>query len=393
MDCVGTDVVCVVGEVVRSLWSLWGLKIAEVIISLQSIVVASKAEIKDIVGLAIASIGAWKWWQNRDSVIFRRLHRILEQEDGRIRHARADMLRILQRPGPREQFDKPLYVENELKEVFARRGWRSIFLRRLPRLSKVDDILNKALEKIAAKEELLEPCRAMYQHQKFSALMIQGTVAAARAQRTKSSQVQSALRASAIEKFENAERVPGYEDDLDALELLTLQLMAQGHFQDARIVCERLIENATEDVSGSRKTALQLVRAKKLTAQSHFMEGAGLQAANAILKEALEDDLPIGELSRRDQLDKAQTHELHSRIRFASNFAGVGLASLHAAEDAYKLLRQQCGRNRDTWSWGEWRKLRARVYQTERAKMLEEARLGLARCEDIRRERNLPSRI
>jgi hypothetical protein len=391
MDCAGSDIVCGVVGAVRSLWSLGGIDVVESVAKAKAAVVASRIDVKDIFSLIVASVGAYKWWNNREKVVFRRLHTILEEEDTRLRHARVDLLRTLHRPAPREHFSSPLYIESELKSVLDRRGWKQI-LRRATQLTKVDRLLTTALDNIQQREKLLRPALAMYQHQRFSAFVIQGAIASARAERTSSMQVRSALRATSIEKFQSARRVAGFTKDLDALEMLALQLMAQGHYDDARDICAKICDIAAEDESGSRRTEMQIVRARKVTAQCRFLEGTGLATANVELIQAAEKDLPIGTLIRRDQLDKAQLHELHSNVRFKLAFVNVGTASLMSAEDAYSILREQCKSRRKHRSSGAWQRLRAKIYQSERQLLMNEVNAGFARCAKIREANNLPPR-
>ena len=64
-----------------------------------------------IFGLLGWSWGAYKWYMTRQSVLFERLKKYLEEDDPRLLDAESALVRIIRRPGPRATYRTPLFSE------------------------------------------------------------------------------------------------------------------------------------------------------------------------------------------------------------------------------------------------------------------------------------------
>jgi hypothetical protein len=86
---------------------------------------------QSIVGLIGVSFGFWRWWRYREHILHRRLAEYLCENDARLANGTADLIELIQRPAPGQQFKDPLFIDDDLSRRAARaqlgqariRGW------------------------------------------------------------------------------------------------------------------------------------------------------------------------------------------------------------------------------------------------------------------------------
>jgi hypothetical protein len=76
--------------------------------SVASCIVADNSTLDGLLGWGL---GVWKWWESRESNLFRRFEEMMERQEARLVKACSDPLDIMRRPGPGLLIGTPLFVE------------------------------------------------------------------------------------------------------------------------------------------------------------------------------------------------------------------------------------------------------------------------------------------
>jgi hypothetical protein len=299
-------------------------------------------QLQAIASLAAFSFGLWKWWSNREEKIIERFGEILSTKDTRLRSARADLVEIMRTPGPGRRIEEPVFAVDQLRRVLSRRDWLPVVsARRLP--TKTDRSLSIARSKL---EQLtkrgIENLRSKREEQ-FTALMLQGSIEAARADRNKNLAEQTATNNSARDYFEQALRVESFQNDPLARECVGLQWLKLEDWDRADEIFSDMQFNAPGDLDPIKRTLFvaraQFFRAQVAIGRGQQVGGAGLNNANNYLVLATGIMDPLGPFSEaRDQLQHARTHELHACVRRHLGYANHQ-TSLSRAETCYQQLK------------------------------------------------------
>ena len=119
MDCGSQDAVCELTNWVSEN-ELIGPWVAE-------IVGHSSNFVKDygqaFIGLVGVSLGFWRWWRYREHILHKRLAEYLRESDERLVDSTAQFLEAIQRPGPGQRPNDPLFVNHDLRAVLRERNW------------------------------------------------------------------------------------------------------------------------------------------------------------------------------------------------------------------------------------------------------------------------------
>jgi hypothetical protein len=191
-----------------------------------------------------AAMAFWRWWDGREAVLYRRVNRRLEERGAEVSAACKHALDLILRPGPGVKPTQPLFVAAGLRELFSRDTWQPVFGMSDP-LSTAGAKLHEAHRTLAEKYATLRHQKGFVAEQRFSAFLLEGAIAAARAGDSKVDAERGRNNSEALQRFEAALRVDGKGFNLVGLELKALQLRKLGRKQDALEVLirvERLLE-------------------------------------------------------------------------------------------------------------------------------------------------------
>jgi hypothetical protein len=178
---------------------------------------------QSIVGLIGVSFGFWRWWRYREHILHKRLAEYLCENDARLATGTADLIELIQRPAPGQQFKDPLFIDDDLRVVLRERNWdKSAFALSVETSS--DWQLSKAIESIQRRLSTAVALTASLHRQLTSAHAIRGAVAASRADRSGNSDAHG----RALTFFQSALRVPGNERNLVVKELEAHQMRKLG---------------------------------------------------------------------------------------------------------------------------------------------------------------------
>jgi hypothetical protein len=227
-----------------------------------------------------AAMAFWRWWDGREAVVYRRANRRLGERGNQVRVACKHALALLLRPSPGEMPRQPLFVARPLRDVLARDGWQ-------PWLS-ISDTLTYASGKLrethgilAEKYRTLRQQKSFVVEQRFSAFLLEGAIAAARAADATNVHERNRKNNESLRFFEAALHVDSKSSDLLALEFKGLQLVklnrkpeAQQTFERVEELLEGLLAGATplEEATRSEYELLR-IRNGRYRAELHQKSG------------------------------------------------------------------------------------------------------------------------
>jgi tetratricopeptide (TPR) repeat protein len=352
---------CGVGEwacqplVTIGTWLNWGM------LQLWRLYEIIQPHLQNIFALASGAFAAWKWYQARESVVFRRLSKILNEEESRLRHARADLMRIVHRPAPGVTVQQPRYALPAIKQLLKKRRWNSVF-GVTDTVTATDRKLKRVVQKLQDQEKLLTERLAQFRQQRATAFLMQGAIASARAAHVIPSPKAREFNATAVERYRFALDIPGNDADLDALEHLGCQLRQLQEPEEAWSVFDKL-EAAIAAIKPSKQRDVMLARAKRNKAQIEGQDTRtnamnALDAAIAILAQHQP-------LSGHDLLELAYVNEALASVRSSLNNTVQRFAALDSAERCYQRLFAETDPRQFTF----WKRLWLRLKKMDRSKV------------------------
>ena len=318
---------------------------------------------QSIVGLIGVSFGFWRWWRYREHILHKRLAEYLRENDARLATGTADLIELIQRPAPGQQFKDPLFINDDLRVVLRERNWdKPAYALNIARSSESQ--LAKSIEAINRRLATAQAVVASLNKQLFSACSIRGAIAASLPTRNDSKTYSDALN-----HFKRALAVPGHERDLAVRELQAhqmrkLRLSGRETYDDVLALASMLDDLRTRD--------FQTARMKRYAAEMRV--GSRPRNAYWLLTEP-EEALPLfarcEPLDLWERLEKADTLYLAAYCAKESNFPVLAQTHLDEAAAAYGGVVRELAARR-------W--LRPRKFRTLRAK----ARQGVARVTDAK---------
>jgi hypothetical protein len=169
---------------------------------------------QSIVGLIGVSFGFWRWWRYREHILHKRLAEYLRENDARLASGTADLIELIQRPAPGQQFKDPLFIDHDLRVVLRERNWdKSVFALSVETSS--DWQLTRAIESIKRRISTAQRVTDSLHRQLSSANSVRGAIAASRGDRTRSGEYYRL----ALDFFRSALNVPGSERNIVLKEL------------------------------------------------------------------------------------------------------------------------------------------------------------------------------
>jgi tetratricopeptide (TPR) repeat protein len=356
-----------------------------------------------IFGAAMAFL---RWWDGREAVLYRRANRRLGERGNQVRTACKHALDLILRPSPGEMPTQPLFVAPPLRDVLARDGWQPL-LSISDTLTYASGKLHEAHGILAEKYRTLRQQKSFIVEQRFSAFLLEGAIAAARAAEARVVHERNRKNNEALKFFEAALNVDSKSSDLLALEFKGLQLVKFNRKPEAQQVFQRIEELLAGLLAGAtpleeitrREYELLRIRNGRYRAELHH-ESGGNRNANGILLPLLSGHRQVHTqlLEGRDLLERAHFHEIHGCVRVrlamavgAQNPAGgVAEESITTARVNYnELIGQLDPRNRG-WLTRILRWLLRSDRRDGSAKLRGLARAGLGRLQGIEHGEGCP---
>ena len=215
---------------------------------------------QSIVGLIGVSFGFWRWWRYREHILHKRLAEYLRESDTRLAAGTADLIEIIQRPSPGQQFTDPLFIDDDLRTVLRERNCdKATFA--LSVAASSDWQLSKAIDSIRRRLSTAEGTILSLNRQLSSAYSIRGAIAASSAR----GNAREEMNSRALSFFRSALNLPGQEHDILLKELEAHQLRKLGLNDAAEGAYDELMKLA-EGLSG-RDRNLVGARAKRFMAE------------------------------------------------------------------------------------------------------------------------------
>ena len=178
--------------------------------------------IQNVATLVSVGIATWKWWEAREANLYLRFERMISKYEHQLLKARSDLLDVMSRPGPGVLIRTPLFMTWKLRAVLKRHKWHPSSLWPIGRT--VDRRLEQALRTCNRKVSAHLGRLSYFREQVASARLIQGSIAAARAVSSSELHERQQLNGEALDHFRAVLAIPGHQDDLGALELISHQL-------------------------------------------------------------------------------------------------------------------------------------------------------------------------
>ena len=331
-----------------------------------------------------AAMAFWRWWDGREAVLYRRANRRLGERGNQIRVACKHALDLILRPSPGEMPTQPLFVAPPLRDVLARDGWRPL-LSISDTLTYASGKLHEAHGILAEKYRTLRQQKSFIVEQRFSAFLLEGAIAAARAADARVVPERNRKNNEALKFFEAALNVDSKSSDLLALEFKGLQLVKLNRKPEAQQVLQRIEELLAGLLAGA--TPLE-----ETTSREYEL----LRIRNGRYRAELHHETQL--LEGRDLLERANFHEIHGCVRVrlamavgAQNPAGgVAEESITTARVDYnELVGQLDPRNRG-WLTRILRWLLRSDRRDGSAKLRALARAGLRRLQSIEQGEGCP---
>jgi hypothetical protein len=228
MECNGDALRCVLLDHLHALPALYS-QLRDVLFDLWRWL---GPHIQNIAALASFAFGAWKWWNSRESVLYKRLQEMLAREDLRLKHARADVLRLISRPEPAAKAVTPLFSVAPLRRLLRRRRWRPL-LKEIGIIGSVEREIRSALKTLDRQQDIALQQIGYFHEQRASVPLLQGAISAARAEYAPNDVIRRELDTGALASFRAAAEVNEQGFDPDAIEFTAHQLRKLGEYEQA----------------------------------------------------------------------------------------------------------------------------------------------------------------
>ena len=333
--------------------------------------------VQNVATLVSVGIAIWKWWEAREANLYLRFERMISKYEHQLLRARSDLLDVMSRPGPGVLIRTPMFLTWKLRAVLKRHRWYPSSL--WPIGQTVDRRLQQTLLTCNRKVSAHLGRLSYFREQVASAKLIQGSLAAARAADSKELHERQQLDGEALDHFRAVLAIPGHQDDLGALELISHQLVRVDQKSQLAVSSyERMIQILEQQPASSNRNRT-LARAKRGLAV--LLYSTRPRNAQEMLSDGIELLTELGPPPDRDFLELAQTYYLDgiARLRLGGNVQGP--QQLGIAQSCYReLLRSLSARRRGLFRW----MFRERRFSGHRVRELRtQAQCGLAQVNQL----------
>jgi hypothetical protein len=329
-----------------------------------------------ISGLFGIVMAAWRWWDKREAVIWRRVEKLLEDEGKYLQDSCTYSLASILYPSPRTQPQQSVFAVNSLRSVFSRQWWHP--LQKAAPIMWANHFLKNAHCELAEKDKTIASHRSFATAQRYSAFVLEGALTAAYANCGQDDQSRNRANQAALDKFNAALALEGKVSDTLLLELKALQLRKLGRPQEAAYEFNRLQTLVEARLQGGfslqqkekSELLVRLLRVVRYQSEMDHQANPNGTAANHRLLGLIQNPLAkviFGDhLEFQNLLERAHYHEVHAcvRVRVTGRDAagavtlpnnGVAQQSLAAAKADYDALSGQVSSHRFSWPIKLWR--------------------------------------
>jgi hypothetical protein len=329
---------------------------------------------QSIVGLIGVSFGFWRWWRYREHILHKRLAEYLRENDARLATGTADLIELIQRPAPVQQFKDPLFIDSDLRTVLRERNWDNATFA-LSVATSADLQLANAIDALKRRLSTAHAMTASLHRQLFSAYTIRGAIAASRAKRGASDESHS----RALSYFRSALGLPGHASDVQLKELEAHQLRKLGLASAAEAYSE--VMRLAKTIEDERQRVLTTARAKRYLSEVTRTSAPG--HAQMMMRAEIPNNpfypgaIPLissfEPLNGWERLEKADMHYYTALGANPLRFVGIEQAQLNDAEAEYERIVSELSK-RKWFRPRRYRRLRARALEGHRR--VKEARGG-----------------
>ncbi|MFA5956151.1 tetratricopeptide repeat protein [Hyphomicrobium sp.] len=233
-----------------------------------------------------------------ESRLLNRLRDFLEREEKRLRGARDQLRRTIERPGPARPFEMPFFATGELRSAMRELGWGSYFLP--PQLGYVELQLGEALTKLEKQVDLSKQHQRKVSEQLATAHLLKGAMMISRNGSVQNQNfTDRAKLIEALHHFEAA--ISASSKDLDALEYASYVHVQLGQFAEADKYIDRLLRLTAKDLKSLQRS--RALRSKAWIA----LYGAPSRPLRA--KNWIDDAIrALPDLTGAEQVEEADLH-------------------------------------------------------------------------------------
>lgn len=243
-----------------------------------------------LIGIGGFIFGIWRWWKYREQILHKRLQEYLRDNDRRLANGQNYVLEAMQRPGPGQIFQDPLFIGSALRSVLRERNWdRSPVAATVERSAELQ--LANSRTSIERRIEAADATIASLRQQLATTHIIRGAVAASSAKRVPSRA--NERNNAALTFFRSVLQIPGQQQNLLAKEFEAHQLRKLGQ-SDQALQAYLDLEQLAVTINNHRGQRLAIASARRYRAEimqwqaSNLTDGrprtfAGAATANLLL--------------------------------------------------------------------------------------------------------------
>ena len=300
-------------------------------------------------GLVGTVLGVWKWWESRETHLFKRFEQMIEGQEVQLVKARADLLEVMNRPGPGLLIKPPLFADRPLRAVLSRKKWYRAFVS-FALAGRVDRRLDSAVRTSNHKVTAYLHRLSFSREQIASARLLQGALALGRAANTKEVFESQRLDQEALDHFRAVLELPNHKNDLAARELIAHQLSRlDGQAQLAENTYQSIVDEL-EPAPETHDRNRVLARAKRGLAILLYPD-TPTHVLNLLI-EAADHLVQFGPPRDREFLELAETVHLEAIVRLRLGHLVLGPQRLSNAQGHYRsLLRSLKSRRHGVFRW------------------------------------------
>ena len=304
--------------------------------------------VQNAISVLTGSYAIYKGWEAREANLYLRFERMISKYEHQLLRARTDLIEVMTRPGPGVLIRTPLFLTWKLRAVLSRHRWHPASL--WPLGQRVDRRLAKALLTCNRKVSAHIGRLSYFREQVASAKLIQGSLAAARAANCGELHERQRLDAEALDHFRSVLAIPGHQDDLGALELISHQLARIDPQSELAISSYTRMIEVLEQQPASPNRNRTLARAKRGLAIVVYARRPGI--AQGLLAHSIELLTELGPPPDRDFHELAQTYYLDGIARLRLGQTVQGPQQLSLAQGCYReLIRSLEARRPGLFRW------------------------------------------
>jgi len=260
-----------------------------------------------------------------------RLDEFQRRVERRLRDSNEHIFTAVQRPSPHREFETAIFEDKTLNRALREMKWG--------RRRRAYASLQAELKEIEDQLKSWDMQKKTYELRKAQACLVKGAIAAARAAKTDGEEARKAndeARDCFREAFELSNKT-----DVEALEYLGHQQVRLGEFDQALSTFLQLATMAQQATRAPDGKSLLRARALKFQAEVYECRPSpNGSKANGVLIDAVHNALP----TNASDLEKAEIHEMHGRVRTKLNQLNAEESYIEARHAYQRFIRSNPSR-------------------------------------------------